>query len=89
MDVALGDPVHAGEDECGRYYELLPVVRFEHGNCLRCGGAVPRLPSTFCSDLCNRTHHRETEERRRRREARHAALASGAMQRQLRHLSIS
>ncbi|RLM93705.1 hypothetical protein C2845_PM08G08250 [Panicum miliaceum] len=89
MDVALGDPVHAGEDERGRYYELLPVVRFEHGSCLRCGGAVPRLPSTFCSDLCNRTHHRETEEHRRRREARHAALASGAMQRQRRHLSIS
>ncbi|RLN23050.1 hypothetical protein C2845_PM07G04870 [Panicum miliaceum] len=89
MDVALGDPVHAGEDERGQYYELLPVVRFEHGNCLRCGRAVPRLPSTFCSDLCNQTHHRETEERRRRREARHAALASGAVQRQLRQLSIS
>ncbi|CAL4950770.1 unnamed protein product [Urochloa decumbens] len=89
MDVALGDPVHVGEDERGQYYELLPVLRFERGSCLRCGGAVPRLPSTFCSDLCNQAHHRETEERRRRREARHAALASGAVQQQLRQLSIS
>ncbi|CAL4977130.1 unnamed protein product [Urochloa decumbens] len=89
MDVALGDPVHVGEDERGQYYELLPVLRFERGSCLRCGGAVPRLPSTFCSDLCNQAHHRETEERRRRREARHAALASGAVRQQLRQLSIS
>jgi predicted nucleic acid-binding Zn ribbon protein len=89
MDGALGDPVHVGEDERGQYYELLPVVRFEHGNCLRCGAAVPRLPSTFCSDLCNQAQYRETEERRRRREARHAALAYGGMTQQLRQMSIN
>lgn len=70
MDGVLGDPVHVGEDEQGRYYELLPV--------LRCG------PGEYCNNVCMR-HHRDVDGRRRRREARHAALTAEDRQ-QLNHV---
>ncbi|KAK3160019.1 hypothetical protein QOZ80_1BG0054220 [Eleusine coracana subsp. coracana] len=41
MDCVLADPVYVGEDERGRYYELLPV--------LRCGSGK------YCDNVC--VHH--------------------------------
>ncbi|CAO2207723.1 unnamed protein product [Urochloa humidicola] len=77
LDVVLGDPVHVGEDDQGRYYELLPVLRTDPGTCMRCGVALQWHLGTHCSSLCHQAWLRETDERRRRREARHAALALG------------
>ncbi|KAL6627617.1 hypothetical protein ACP70R_031343 [Stipagrostis hirtigluma subsp. patula] len=73
LDVALGDPVHAGEDEQGRCYELLPVLRYEPGTCQGCAAALPWRPCTYCSEHCAEAHLRDIVERGRRREARNAA----------------
>ncbi|WVZ72342.1 hypothetical protein U9M48_020817 [Paspalum notatum var. saurae] len=76
MDMALGDPVHEGVDEQGRYYELLPVLRRQPGTCMQCGIRLhwDDDDDTHCSHRCADIYLKELDERRRRREARHAAL---------------
>ncbi|CAO2174184.1 unnamed protein product [Urochloa humidicola] len=74
LDVVLGDPVHVGEDDQDRYYELLPVLRTKPGTCMHCGVALQWHHGTHCSSLCHQAWRRENDERRRRREARHALL---------------